>query len=200
MKVKANDRQVEEHEILRHWNLTERYPIRLTGKPTWLWTFADDHGTYLEKAGNILVITWEPPKITVLTIQIDQSLMIFIFRLKRIYFILRASEWNKQEKKVICQKSLRWKTGQNTEDGSLQKTILSNSGLSYKRQKEVLLLCTLKKVLVHLKQIVKQWKVLVAKLKSLKSTKMKTIWKFYLTKDPCWSSRHIEHTGIFLKY
>ena len=53
MKVKANDRQVEEHEILRHWNLTERYPIRLTGKPTWLWTFADDHGTYLEKAGNI---------------------------------------------------------------------------------------------------------------------------------------------------
>ena len=53
---------------------------------------------------------------------------------------------------MISQKSLSWKTGQNTEDGSLQKTILSNSGVSYKRQKEVLLLCTLKKVLVHLKK------------------------------------------------
>ena len=183
MKVKDKDRQVEEHEILRHWNLTERYSIRLTGKPTWLWTFADDHGTYLEKAGNIFSDYLGAPKITVLTIQIDQSLMVFIFRLKTIYFIWRASEWNKQEKKVICQKSLRWKTGQNTEDGSLQKTILSNSGLSYKRQKEVLLLCTLKKVLVHLKQIWKQSKVLVGKLKSLKSTKMLEISQRDITKD-----------------
>ena len=162
MKVTASDRQVEEHEILRHWNLTERYPIWLTGKPTWLWTFADDHGTYLEKAGNIFSDYLGTPK----------------------NYCFNYSDWSESEDDLLHLKSKwvkltreesdlskKFKMEDGTEYGSLQKTILSNSGLSYKRQKEVLLLYTLKKILIHLKQIWKQSKVLVSKLKSTKMLK-----------------------------
>ena len=80
LKSKLYDRQVEEHEIPIRWNLTERYSIQVKGKPTWLWTFADDHGTYLEKAGNIF--SWPPGQLYILLRFLSLSLSVYRSRLR----------------------------------------------------------------------------------------------------------------------